>query len=62
MGLKVENVKKVYGNKIAVNDISFEIERPEVFGLLGTNGARKDYNNKNDAWNYQKRWRQNHLE
>ena len=41
MGLKVENIKKVYGEKIAVNNISFEIEEPGVFGLLGTNGAGK---------------------
>ncbi|MCL2341653.1 MAG: ATP-binding cassette domain-containing protein, partial [Firmicutes bacterium] len=41
MGLKVENIKKIYGDKIAVNNISFEIEEPGVFGLLGTNGAGK---------------------
>jgi len=41
LGLKVENIKKIYGDKIAVNNISFEIEEPGVFGLLGTNGAGK---------------------
>ena len=29
------------GQKIAVNDTSFKIEKPGVFGLLGTNGAGK---------------------
>jgi ABC-2 type transport system ATP-binding protein len=41
MGLKVENVSKSYGTKKVVDNISFEINNPGVFGLLGTNGAGK---------------------
>ena len=41
MGLKVENVNKSYGTKKVVNNISFEMDKPGVFGLLGTNGAGK---------------------
>lgn len=41
MGLKVLNVNKTYGNKKVVNNISFEINKPGVFGLLGRNGAGK---------------------
>ena len=41
MGLKLENVKKSYGDKTVVNNISLEIDKPGVFGLLGTNGAGK---------------------
>lgn len=41
MGLKVANVTKRYIDKVAVDDISFEINTPGVFGLLGTNGAGK---------------------
>ena len=41
MGLKVQNVSKSFGEKLAVDDISFEINKPGVFGLLGTNGAGK---------------------
>lgn len=41
MGLKVENVFKSYDSKKVVNDISFEMNKPGVFGLLGTNGAGK---------------------
>lgn len=41
MGLKVENVNKHFGEKLAVDNISFEINEPGVFGLLGTNGAGK---------------------
>ena len=41
MGLKVENVVKHFGEKLAVDNISFEMKKPGVFGLLGTNGAGK---------------------
>lgn len=41
MGLKVQNVSKSFGEKLAVDNISFEINKPGVFGLLGTNGAGK---------------------
>lgn len=41
MGLKVENVTKKFEDKVAVDSISFEIDKPGVFGLLGTNGAGK---------------------
>lgn len=41
MGLKVEKVSKSYGTKKVVDDISFGIDKPGVFGLLGTNGAGK---------------------
>lgn len=41
MGLVVENVSKSFGLKKAVDDISFKIDKPSVFGLLGTNGAGK---------------------
>lgn len=37
----VKNVTKSYGNLIAVNDVSFSIEKGEIFGLLGPNGAGK---------------------
>lgn len=41
MGLKIENVSKHFGDKLAVDNISFEMKEPGVFGLLGTNGAGK---------------------
>ena len=41
MRLIVENVTKTYGDKKAVDNISFEINEPGVFALLGTNGAGK---------------------
>lgn len=41
MSLKVENVSKKYGDFTAVQGLSFEIAKPGVFALLGTNGAGK---------------------
>ena len=39
--LKVENVTKKYGDLVAVNNLSFEVDDGEIFGLLGLNGAGK---------------------
>lgn len=41
MSLVLKNVSKTFVGKVVVNDISFSIEKPGVFGLLGTNGAGK---------------------
>ena len=41
MGLKIENVSKSFGRKLVVDNISLELNKPGVFGLLGTNGAGK---------------------
>lgn len=36
-----KDLKKVYGDFVAVNGINFEVKRGESFGLLGPNGAGK---------------------
>lgn len=41
MGLTVEGVSKHFGQKTAVHNLSFSLNEPGVFGLLGTNGAGK---------------------
>ena len=39
--IEVENLTKLYDNLVAVNDISFNVRRGEVFAFLGPNGAGK---------------------
>jgi len=39
--LSVTNFTKTYGTNLAVNDISFEVTKGEIFGLLGPNGSGK---------------------
>jgi len=39
--IKVENLTKTFGDVLAVDRISFEINPGEIFGLLGPNGAGK---------------------
>ena len=41
MGLILKNVSKTFTGKKVVDNISFSLEEPGVFGLLGTNGAGK---------------------
>ncbi len=40
-GLVLKNVSKSFIDKTAVDDLSLEINKPSVYGLLGTNGAGK---------------------
>ena len=39
--VQINNLRKVYGEKVAVADVSLSIERGEIFGILGPNGAGK---------------------
>ena len=37
----LKNIKKKFGNQIALDDISFSIEKGEIFGFLGPSGSGK---------------------
>lgn len=39
--IEVRNLRKVYPNKVAVADVSFDVQPGEIFGVLGPNGAGK---------------------
>src|SRR5881296_297003 len=39
--IRVQELSRLYGDKPAVDRVSFDVERSEVFGFLGPNGAGK---------------------
>lgn len=39
--IKVENLVKMYGDHTAVDDLSFEVKKGQIYGFLGPNGAGK---------------------
>lgn len=41
MLVELENINKKYGNNIVFQDLSLQIEKPGIYGVLGQNGAGK---------------------
>ena len=41
MSIVVENLTKLYGSQLALDNVTFSVAKGEVLGLLGPNGAGK---------------------
>jgi len=41
LAIHVERLRHTYGDRVALNDITFSVRRGEIFGLLGPNGGGK---------------------
>jgi ABC-type branched-subunit amino acid transport system ATPase component len=39
--LQVQNLRKTFGNLVAVDDLSFQVQESQIVGLIGPNGAGK---------------------
>ncbi len=39
--IEVTHLRKLYGDQVAVDDVSFSVEAGEIFGIVGRNGAGK---------------------
>src|SRR5437764_13692789 len=39
--IQVENLTKRYGDKLAISDVTFDVQPGEILGFLGPNGAGK---------------------
>lgn len=50
--LEIKNLTKFFGKTKVVDAININVKAGEIYGFLGPNGARKNYNYKNDTSDY----------
>lgn len=55
--ISVKGLKKSFKDKEVLKGIDFEVQRGEIFALLGSNGARKDDNGQHPFDANEARWR-----
>ena len=58
--IEVENLSKNYKD-FSLKNISFNVPKGSIVGLIGENGARKNYNNKINTKYYKFRWRSKNI-
>ena len=39
LAIQLKNVSKHFGDFVAVNDLSFEVQQGDIYGFLGPNGS-----------------------
>jgi ABC-2 type transport system ATP-binding protein len=49
VAISVKNLTKRYGDLTAVNDVSFNVKRGEIFAFLGPNGAGRSGDLQHDS-------------
>ena len=55
MGLVIKNVSKSYGDKKVVDNINLTIDKPGVYGLLGTNRSGENNYHSHVVRHFKKR-------
>ena len=48
--IKCSTISGGYGNEPVINDVSFQVHKGELFGIIGPNGSGKTTLLKNDEW------------
>ena len=48
--IELQQVKKVFAGRLAVDDLNLNVRAGEIFGLLGHNGAGKEHHHRHDSW------------